>query len=107
MAATTWSVVNMERTLPDGDLPPDGQITTIHWTANLEEQGESAGAYGSVGLGAPDPSAYVPFEDITESQAIGWVKDALGAEQVASIEDALETAIQQKLNPTSAAGVPW
>ena len=107
MATTTWSVVNMERTLPDGDVPPEGQITTIHWTANLVDQGESAGAYGSVGLGTPDPSAYIPFEDITEDEAIGWVKDALGAEQVASIEAALAEQIQQKLNPTSAAGVPW
>jgi len=50
---------------------------------------------------------FTPYDQITKEQAIGWVKTALGDEQVASIEAALEEQIQQKLNPTSAAGVPW
>lgn len=107
MATATWDIANMERHLPDGSTPPDGEVYTIHWTVNLEDQGESAGAYGSIGLGDPDPGTYTPFDQITKDQAIGWVKDALGAEQVSSIEAALEQQIQQKLNPTSAAGVPW
>jgi hypothetical protein len=97
----------MERHLPDGDTPPSGEVYTIHWTVSLEEQGESAGAYGSIGLGGAEASSYTPFDEITKDQAIGWVKETLGDEQVASIEAALEAQIQEKLNPTSAAGVPW
>ena len=107
MATATWDIANMERKLPDGDVPPDGQIYTIHWTASLEEQGQTAGVYGSIGLGDPDPDNYTPYDQITKDQAIGWVKAALGDEQVASIETALNNQIQQQLNPTSAAGVPW
>ena len=107
MATATWSIVNLERKLPDGNTPPEGQVYTAHWTVNLEDQGESAGAYGSVGFGDPDPGNYTPFDQLTEDQVIGWVKSALGDEQVVSIETALADQIQQKLNPTSAAGVPW
>ena len=107
MATATWDIANMERHLPDGNTPPDGEVYTIHWTVNLEDQGETAGAYGSIGLGDSDPGSYTPFDQITKDQAIGWVKAALGDEQVASIEAALAEQIQQKLNPTSAAGVPW
>jgi hypothetical protein len=107
MANATWDIANMERHLPDGSTPPSGEVYTIHWTVSLEEQGESAGAYGSIGLGGAEASSYTPFDEITKDQAIGWVKETLGDEQVASIEAALEEQIQQKLNPTSAAGVPW
>jgi len=104
---TAWDIANMERKLPDGDVPPDGQIYTIHYTVTHYDQGESAGAYGSIGLGDPDPDNFTPYDQITKEQAIGWVKDAFGPEKVAEIEAALESQIQEKLNPTYAAGIPW
>lgn len=104
---TVWNIVNMERKLPDGTVPPEGQIYTIHYTVTHYDQGESAGAYGSIGLGDPDPDSYTPYDQITKDIAIQWVKDALGEEQVKSIESALEAQIQEKLNPTHSAGVPW
>ena len=107
MATITWAIANLERKLPDGDVPPDGQVYTAHWTVNLEDQGETAGAYGSVGFGDPDPDNYTPFDQLLEDQVIDWVKTALGDEQVASIEASLEAQIQEKLNPTHAAGLPW
>lgn len=107
MSATTWAIANLERKLPDGNTPPDGQVYTAHWTASLEEQGESASAYGSVGFSDPDPSNYTPFDQLTEGEVLNWVFDALGVDQVTSIQEALYQQIQQKLNPTSATGTPW
>jgi hypothetical protein len=106
-AFTVWDIVNMERELPDGATPPNGQIHTIHYTVTRYDQSETAGSYGSVGLGDPNPDDYTPFSQITKEQAVGWVKDALGAEQVAAIETSLEAQIQEELNPTRSAGVPW
>ena len=106
-AFTVWDIVNMERELPDGVTPPNGQINTIHYTVTRYDQSETASSYGSVGLGDPNPDDYTPFSQITKEQAVGWVKDALGAEQVAAIETSLEAQIQEKLNPTESAGVPW
>jgi len=97
----------MERHLPDGETCPDGAIYTVHWTASLEEDGETAGAYGSIGLGEPNPSSFVPFNQLTKEEVVGWVLSALGVDQVVSIEEALHNQIQQRLHPTSATGVPW
>ena len=107
MANTTWDIAQLERRLPDGDTCPDGAIYTVHWTASLEEDGETAGAYGSIGLGAPDPSSFIPFDQLTKEEVVNWVLSALGVDQVVSIEEALHKQIQQKLHPTSAVGVPW
>ena len=107
MATPVWSVVNLEYKLPDGDTPPNGQVITAHWTATLEDQGQTASAYGSVGFSDPDPDNYVPYDQLTEAEVLQWVFDALGSEQVFSIQDSLNSQIEQKLNPTSASGVPW
>jgi hypothetical protein len=107
MAQTTWNIAQLERHLPDGDTCPDGAVCTAHWTASLEENGESASAYGSVGFSDPDPATFVPFSDLTKEEVLNWVFDALGVDQVISIQEALSQQIQQKINPTSEAGVPW
>jgi hypothetical protein len=107
MANTTWDIAQLERRLPDGDTCPDGAIYTVHWTASLEEDGETAGAYGSIGLGEPDSSSFIPFNQLTKEEVVNWVLSALGVDQVVSIEESLHNQIQQKLHPTSAVGVPW
>jgi hypothetical protein len=107
MAQTTWDIAQLDRHLPDGDTCPDGAVYTAHWTASLEEDGESASAYGSVGFGSPDPSTFVPFSQLTKEEVLNWVFEALGPDQVVSIQEALYNQIQEKIHPTSEAGVPW
>jgi len=107
MSVTTWGIAQLERHLPDGDVCPDGAVYTVHYTVSCEDFDKTAGAYGSIGLGDPDPSNFTPFASLSEDQVVGWVKTTLGSEQVASIESALEQQIQEQLNPTHANGVPW
>lgn len=107
MANAAWDVATMERRLPDGETCPDGAVYVVHYTVNLTEDGETAGAYGSVGLGDPDPESFTPYSELTKEEVINWVFSALGPDQVVATEEALHNQIQQKLNPTSANGVPW
>jgi hypothetical protein len=107
MANTTWDIAQLERRLPDGETCPDGAIYTVHWTASLEEDGETASAYGSVGLGEPGAKNFTPFSELTKEEVVNWTLAALGIDQVVSIEEALHNQIQQKVNPTSATGTPW
>jgi hypothetical protein len=100
-ATAKWNIAQLERHLADG------AVYTAHWTVNLEDQGESAGAYGSVGFSDPDPSSFTPYDELTKEQVVGWVKNALGEEQVTSVEESLANQIQQKLDPTDASGIPW
>ena len=102
--AVTWTIANMERDLVQGDNTDI--VTILHWRASDEDaDGNTGSAYGTVSVelvGEP-----VPYADITEEMAIGWAKDALGEEQVTSIETNIASKIDALANPTTASGVSW
>jgi hypothetical protein len=102
MATTTvWNIAELERILADG------VVFTVHYTVNANDGTYSAGAYGSVGLEAPEGNV-IPYADLTPEVVIGWVQDKLGGEEkVEEIEAALQAQIDQQRTPTTAAGVPW
>ena len=104
----TWAIAQLERHVADGI------VYTAHWTVNAEGSaggtagGASAGAYGSIGLEAPaEGDTPIPFEELTQEVVVGWVKDKLGEEQVASTEAALAAQIAEQLSPVKMSGVPW
>lgn len=98
-ATISWAIVNLERQLADG------YVFTAHYTVNAEDGDDSASSYGSVGLERPD--SLIPFSQLTEKVVVSWVKDKLGAEQVAAIEAGLQNQIDKKRTPTTETGVPW
>ena len=104
--ALTWTIATLEHELSDG------AVIISHWRASDSEVvGDatySGSSYGTCGF-SPEPSSpgYVPYADITEEMAIGWTKDALGEEQVATIEASIAAQIEADKNPTQEAGVPW
>jgi hypothetical protein len=110
---TVWNVIALDYDLPLGNTPPNGQVTTIHWTATLTEvvasgvEPKVASSYGSVGLGAPDPSSYTPYSAITDAQSIQWLQAALGVEEKTTIESDLVSQLTQLVTPTHATGTPW
>lgn len=48
-------------------------------------------------LAAPKADSIVDYDDLSESQVVGWVKAVLGSEKVSSIESALATLIAEDL----------
>ena len=102
--AITWKINNLDRDLTQGDN--ENIITTIHWRASdADADGNTGSSYGSVGVTlVGTPTAYA---DVTEAMAIGWAKDALGAEQVTSIEESITSEIDARANPVTASGVPF
>ena len=101
--AVTWKINSMDRDLKSGDH--ENIITTIHWTASdADSDGNTGSSYGSVGVTlVGTPKAYA---DVTESDAIGWAKDALG-DQVAEIESNIANQISLMKNPITASGINW
>ena len=102
MATTTiWNIAELER------HTADGIVFTAHYTVNANDGTYSAGAYGSVGLEAPEGNV-IPYADLTPEIVVGWTKSKLGGdEKVAEIEAALQSQIDEQRQPTTAAGVPW
>jgi len=102
--AITWKINSMDREIKQGSN--DNIVTTLHWTASeTDSDGNTGSSYGSVGVTlVGTPKAYA---DITEADAIGWAKDALGSDQVTSIEDSIASQIALMKTPTVASGVSW
>tara|TARA_R110001592_G_scaffold201258_1_gene450328 strand:- start:6 stop:317 length:312 start_codon:yes stop_codon:yes gene_type:complete len=102
--AITWKISSMDRDLTQGSN--ENIITTIHWTASdADADGNIGSSYGSVGVTlVGTPKAY---KDITEADAIGWCKNALGADAVKNIEDNIASQIALMKTPTIASGVSW
>lgn len=95
----TWHIANLERETADGF------VFTAHYTVDAKDDTYSAGAYGSIGFERPEN--LIPFADLTESEVVGWVKEALGAEKVANVESALQGQLDEQRHPTRASGLPW
>jgi hypothetical protein len=98
---TVFKISNMERKLDE-----IGTVYTVHYTVTRFRDGEQAGAYGSLGLEAPESDG-IPYPQLTEEVVVGWVKDKFGEEKITEIEAALDAQITEKLTPTTSAGVPW
>ena len=97
----SWNIANLER------HTADGVVFTVHYTVNAEDGTYSAGAYGSLGLEAPEPNSMIPFDSLAEEIVVGWIKNKFGDEKVAEIEAALQAQLDEKHAPTKAAGAPW
>ena len=104
MATTcTWKIAQLERETEDNF------VFTAHWTVNAIETTEdkqySAGSYGSIGFQRPEN--LVPFEELDEELVISWVQEAIGGEQVETMETSLDAQIAEQKAPTKAQGLPW
>ena len=108
--AVTWTISTLERNTSD-----DG-VVVAHWRASDSEvvgTGDDAvthsgSSYGTCGF-TPDSSAdgYTAYADITEAQAIGWVKDSMGEEAVTALEDSIAAQIADSKAPAITTGTPW
>ena len=93
----TWNIAQLER------HTADAIVFTAHYTVDANDGTYSAGAYGSIGLEAPEDNI-IPYADLTPEIVIGWVQEKLNVEE---IEAALQAQIDQQRTPTTAAGMPW
>lgn len=87
----------------------DGLVVTAHWTVSKTEGEHTASAYGSIGLPEKDAddASFVAFDDLTEAQVVEWVKDAMGEEQVTSLEARLDSQLEELVTPKVVSGTPW
>jgi hypothetical protein len=56
-------------------------VTTVHWIYNgTNEDGITAGMYGTQAVGTPTPEAFTPYPDLSEEQVIGWMEETMDVE---------------------------
>ena len=88
MAITkTWKVETMERDVSDG------YVNTVLYSVKGVDGSEEKGSFsGEVSFIKPSslPSGFVAYDSLNEATVLGWVKTAVGANQVSTIETAIE-----------------
>lgn len=102
--AHTWTVSAMDYDVSSGGKT--NVVTTVHWRCLKQDGDNSGSSYGTVGLEAPS-GTFVEWADITEATAIGWAKAAMGDDEVASVEAAIDAQIAEQATPTTGTGVSW
>ena len=98
-----WTISQLDRTLPDG------VVYTAHWRVSKTDGDASASVYGTISIPTKSPSDpdFIPYDQLTEAQVVQWVKDEMGANQVAAHEAAVQAKIDAQINPPTASGLPW
>ena len=100
MAITkTWEVNTLQRELADG------YVNKVIYRVKGTDGTYETRATGEVDL--EKPYTLVPYKDLTHDTVISWVKAKLGADQVASIEKAIDNNITLQKTPTHGVGTPW
>lgn len=102
----TWSVAQLDA-YPEVDGKTD-VVFNVHWTLNGVDGEHSGSVYGSQSVALDPDAPFVPYTSLTQGQVIGWVKDALGEEQVASLEANVAEQIANQINPPVVhPALPW
>jgi len=99
--AVTWTISTLERNTDNG-------VVVAHWRASDVDGDHSGSSYGTCGF-TPDASAdgYVAYDNLTEENVIGWVKDSMGEEAVTGVEDSIAAQIAESKAPAISVGTPW
>ena len=102
-----WIIHQLER------KADNGFVFNVHWRYAITDTDEYGKTYYadsySVAHYEQDEEAedYIPYEELTEQDVIGWVEQSLGEEKLASMEESLINQIENQKNPVSLNGLPW
>lgn len=96
-----WTIAQLERQTETGG------VITAHWRVSAEDEGFTAGSYGSAGF-TPDPESenFIPFEELTEADVLNWLWAQEDFDKEA-IEEGLAQQIQAQKEPQTISGLPW
>ena len=107
MAVTnTWGVVQMD-VYPQEANETD-VVFNVHWTLTGVDGAYVGSVYGTQAVTVDPDAPFIPYEDLTLSQVVGWVQDAMGAEQVAAYEANVAKQIADAISPpVETPPLPW
>jgi hypothetical protein len=76
----------------------------VHYNVSATDGTYSANTYGTVGYQEQPGETYIPYDQLTEEQVVGWVQTSLGKD---TVEASLQSQIDAKIKPVQESGLPW
>nr|QMP83773.1 MAG: hypothetical protein [Caudoviricetes sp.] len=104
----TWTISALDCKPEVGSMTD--YVVTSHWRCTGDDgDGHTGQCYSTVSFEVnPDKPSFIPFNEITEEQAIQWTQDALGEEQVAAVYTSIDSQIESAINPPIVSpALPW
>jgi len=94
-----WSISSLDCIPQVGDLTD--YCVVSHWSCTgTDADGNTGRVYATVSFAVNEQkSNFIPFDQITEEDAIEWTKAALGDEQVAATYANIDSQIEAMKNP--------
>ena len=90
----TWSFPQFDVVKSEDGLTD--VVKTIHWIYTAIDGSYSANNYGTVTLGPPNPTDFIPYDQLTEQ----WTIDAVSASvDVPAMQARLAVNIEDQKNP--------
>jgi hypothetical protein len=84
-------------------------VKTVHWRLVGTVDSYVASRCGALSV-APyeEGNPFTAYSDLTSEQVVGWVTEALGAEEIASLEEAIAEQLSALSNPPVVSpDLPW
>ncbi len=102
-----WVISQLNCAVESEGLP--NVINVIHWRYNaIQVDGDItwfADMYNSSGIAQPNPQNFIPYEDVTEAEVIGWLEEILPVDEMKA---SLEANIYNQQHPTEITlPLPW
>jgi len=98
MTTYNWTITQMDR------LTSDGFVINVNYNVSAVDGGYTVSTYGMVTYDKQPNHTYTPYDDLTESQVVGWVQNSLDKNIV---EASLQSQINTLKTPIKQSGVPW
>ena len=105
--AITWKILNIEYIVLEGGLT--NVAKNVHWYASgVGDLGNWGNCWGNqqLDISGIDASTFSSWDSLTEAQVIGWVKAAMGDEQVTRNEEFIEATIGMGTMTERQVGLP-
>ena len=95
MTTFNWTISAVERAVSLDEL--SDVIQTVHWRyRGTDENGITAETYGATPIGEPNPQDFTPWDEVTESDVIGWLENIMSVvPEVAEGEEAQLTQLEK------------
>lgn len=102
----TWKVTNLDcyPTYKDhSDV-----VFTVHWdclgkivvsTGSLSGSTFNSRLYGTTGVQYHSGSSFIPYDQLTQNDVLGWTFDSMGSSSKASIEAGTIASLYTQINP--------
>lgn len=103
----TWVISQLEA-YPSYEGKTD-VVFTVHWRRQATDgNGHNGDVYGSQSVTLNPDEPFTPYADLTQAEVEGWLEAAMGAERVAEMDAALDTHIENQINPpVLVMPLPW